>query len=72
MKIKRQDYFALVGLLTIAKQHRDALDEIEKAVMKLVGESEEDYHQGHSGDAVWAGDISAVDLLKKVNARKGK
>lgn len=67
MKLKKENYYSLVGLLTLAKAHRTSLEEIEKEVMKIVGETEE---SGHSGDAVWAGASNADQLLKNVEARK--
>jgi hypothetical protein len=72
-EITKEEYLQLVGLLTLARQHKKMVDEIEEAMKQVIGE-EADY--GHCGDAIWENDgtYTANDLLKKlkikVNASK--
>ena len=67
MKIKRNEYLQVVGLLALASTHAKALRDIEEAICKIVGETP----GGHVGDAIYSNPTYTADeLLKKVAARK--
>lgn len=63
MTITREQYYALTGLLTLARQHNAALDTIKNAAAQITGELDSD--MGHTADAVYSGD-SADELLEKL------
>lgn len=68
--ITKQNYYAIIGLLELAKTHNSEMNDIERALMKLTGEPIKDYHMGHCGDAVWSGgEIDARELLKKLDVK---
>lgn len=54
------DYLRLVGLLTLAADHRKSMEAIERSAMALVGETETG---GHVGDAVWGNAHDAASLV---------
>jgi len=57
------DYLRLTGLLTLAADHRKALDAIERSACAITGDRPED--SGHTSDAVWGGrDSTAAELLR--------
>lgn len=66
MKLKRNEYLQLVGLLAVAQTHVRMVNDIEKAICKIVGEKPDG--MGHSCDAIWS-NYSADTLLEKVAAR---
>jgi hypothetical protein len=67
-EITQEEYWQLVGLLTLARQHKQMVDEIEKAMRKITGEKDV---YGHCGDAIWENDgvSTAVDLLERLNIK---
>jgi hypothetical protein len=68
-EITQEEYFSLVGLLTLAKVHNDALEKIEKAIVKITGENNDGYsYYGHSSDAVM-NNYSADELLDKLDIK---
>ena len=72
MKLKKTDYYKVVGLLALADGHRRAMEDITKALVEITGEkadpSGSDYY-GHVSDAVWSG-YSADEMLAKLAAQK--
>lgn len=70
MKLKRNEYLQVVGLLAIAPKHNEALRDIEEAICKIV-KVEKPGDCGHVSDAVFSG-YSADELLRKLEARYGK
>jgi hypothetical protein len=50
--ISQDDYLRLVGLLTLAADHRKALEDIERSARAITGE-QDDY--GQTADVVWGG-----------------
>lgn len=64
MKLKRNEYLQLAGLLSLAKPHNDALEDIRRSVGKLVGDENDD--AGHVSDAVYA-HFNADELLRKLS-----
>lgn len=70
MKLKRDEYLKLCGLLALAPAHNKALADIEAAVCRITGEKPNS--GSHSGDAVYSGsECSADELLEKI-ALQGK
>lgn len=64
--ISRDDYLRLVGLLTLAADHRKALDDINRSACALTGEAP----GYHTTDTVWGGyQHSADDLLHLLGMR---
>lgn len=58
--ISQDDYLRLVGLLTLAADHRKALDDINRSACALTGEAP----GHHTTDTIWGGyQHSADDLL---------
>jgi hypothetical protein len=72
VKLKKQDYYKVVGLLALADGHRRAMDDIIKAMVEIVGEKPDpagsDYY-GHVSDAVWSG-YSADEMLARLAAQR--
>lgn len=64
-EITKLEYWQIIGLLTIAAQHNEALKEIEKSLRKVTGEESE---FGHCGDAIYC-DYSADELIKKLKLK---
>lgn len=65
MKLKRDEYLKLTGLLAIAVSHNKALADIEAAACKITGDKPNS--GSHTGDAVYNG-YSTDELLKKLTA----
>jgi hypothetical protein len=63
--ITKTEYQALIGLLTIAKEHTNALNSIEAAMRKITGEKAK---YGHCGDAIYS-NYPADELLGKLEIR---
>jgi hypothetical protein len=58
--ISQDDYLRLVGLLTLASDHRKAPRDIERSACAITDEKP----NGHTSDTVWGGYLhSADDLL---------
>ncbi len=72
--ISKEEYLQLIGLLTLARQHKKMVDDLEKAMKEITGEDND--FSAMSGDYIWeAGRGESVkDLLKdlkiKVNGSK--
>lgn len=49
--IPHDTFLRLLGLLTLAADHRKALEDIERSACKLLGQAP----GGHVGDEVWGG-----------------
>lgn len=64
LKLKKDDYLKLVGLLALAPQHNKALKDIEAAICDIV-KVEKPNEGGHCGDAVYS-EYSADELLEKL------
>lgn len=63
--VSRADYCALIGLLTLARGHNRALDDIERAMLGITGEGRE-IGGSHTSDAIYERDgdpRQAVDAL---------
>lgn len=60
--ISYDDYLRLLGLLTIAADHRRALEAITRSAAAITAE---DGLAGHADEAVWNG-LSVDDLLKRL------
>jgi len=60
--ISREDYYKIVGLLTIAEQHLKVLTSVERALDAITGEGKFN-RGGHCGDATY-GQRDADDLLR--------
>lgn len=60
--ITEQEYYQIVGLLTLAKEYNKALKNIDKALLNITKEEGE---FGHSSDAVYC-DYEAETLLSKL------
>jgi hypothetical protein len=58
--ITYDDYLRLIGLLTLAADHRRMLDAIEHSALRITGEEP----NGHTSDCVWGQDYSAQRLLE--------
>jgi hypothetical protein len=72
MKLKKDDYLKVVGLLALAPAHNKALADIEAALCRILGEKPNT--GSHVGDAVYS-NYTADTLLEKLTAerkRKGK
>jgi len=72
-KLSREEYFTLIGLMTIAKDHYDKLRDIERSVAQFLGITEDgtDYY-GHVSDAIWSGDVGLCtvhSLMKNLKLR---
>uniref|UniRef100_A0A6M3LE14 Uncharacterized protein n=1 Tax=viral metagenome TaxID=1070528 RepID=A0A6M3LE14_9ZZZZ len=65
--IKKSEYIALVGLLSLAKENNKQNMAILAGVLQITGETDE--MSGHSGDAVYSTDITADQLLKKLKIK---
>lgn len=63
--ITPEEKLMLIGLLTLAKQHRDFMTELVKAVAKII--DEDDVLQGRSSDFVWS-DSGDVDCLLELES----
>lgn len=61
--ISYDDYLRLLGLLTLAADHRRALEDITRSA---AGITLEDYTAGHTDEAVWSGTIDADELLRRL------
>lgn len=57
--ISQDDHLRLVGLLTLAADHRKALDAIERSACGITGQRP----GHHTSDVVWGGDLDADQLL---------
>ena len=68
--ITNEEYFALTGMLYLAKEYMSKLQEIETAMANLVDEKEDgegsDYY-GHVSDAIYSGSYSTDILLSKLH-----
>lgn len=64
-EITKTEYWQIIGSLTVAAQHNEALREIEKALINITGEESE---FGHSSDAIYC-DYTADELIKKLNIK---
>ena len=62
--ISDDDYLRLVGLLTLAADHRKALRAIERAACQLTGDADDT--GSHTGDTVWGGSRDTADGLLAV------
>ena len=58
-RISYSTYLQLVGLLTLAADHRKALSQIERSALTLLGEPA----SGHVADEVWGGSERGADGL---------
>lgn len=67
MKLKRNEYLQVVGLLALSQTHVNALHDIENAICKLVGEKPDG--MGHVGDAIYS-NYTADTLIQKVEAQR--
>lgn len=66
--ISKEEYFALTGLLALARQNKKLVDECEKAMVNITGEDNE--YGSLSGDVIWENDLSTVDdLLKRLKIK---
>lgn len=70
-QITKSEYYSLIGLLTLARQHTQATEDITDAVMKVIGETD---IWGHASDTVWSTETGAADkqadsLLKKLSIK---
>lgn len=69
MKLKRNEYLQVTGLLALAAMHNRALHDIEAAICKIV--VEKPFDGGHVGDAIYSWPVySADDLLRKIDAQR--
>lgn len=59
--ITYDDYLRLVGLLTLAADHRKALGDIERSAAAITGDRPE--AGGHTSDAVWTDGYDAQRLM---------
>ncbi len=60
--ISHDDYLKLVGLLTLAADHRKQIDAIEHAALALLGEE----LGGHVSDEIWVGQHGSAQRLLEV------
>lgn len=60
--ISYDEYLRLVGLLTLATDHYEAMLDIQRSALKITGESEP---IGYTADAVWNAE-TAEQLLEKL------
>lgn len=60
--ITREQYYQLLGLVLIAKQHNDALEGVTKAVRSITQETDE---YGHSSDVLYS-DYGVDGLLERL------
>lgn len=65
--ISTPEYYQVMGLLMLAKQHVASLADIEKALRSITGDVTE---HGHCGDACY-GDYTADHLLDLLDIRVG-
>lgn len=62
--IEYKDYCIIVGLLELARSHRDKLQDIEETMAEVLDAPEEyNNYYGHISDSVWE-NYSADHLLK--------
>lgn len=59
MKITRNDYFKLVGILALAAHHRDILEGLVRSACEITQEEAD----GHTTDCIWGQDYSPDELL---------
>ena len=69
MKLKRSEYLQVVGLLALASTHSKALEDIEAAICKLVGEKPHEGAGEHVGDAIYA-PYTADQMLERIDAQR--
>lgn len=60
--ISYDDYLRLVGLLTLAADHRKAMADIHRSACAITGE--EPYAGGHTDDAIWGDTYDLRRLLE--------
>lgn len=63
MQINRNQYFQVIGLLSLARHHKKFCDECEEALRRIVEPDAKEY-SGHSGDAIWS-EYEADELLQR-------
>jgi hypothetical protein len=64
--ISQDDYLRLVGLLTLAEDHRKAIEAIERSACAITGETPSGAGGTHTGDTVWGGYHYSVDELLRL------
>jgi hypothetical protein len=62
--ITYDDYLRLIGLLTIAQDHRTMLSAIEHSACALLGVDSES--GGHVSDCIWGENYSPSELLRRL------
>jgi hypothetical protein len=60
------DEMEVKAWLMIGRHHWEALQEIEKRLMVLVGQTDD---MGHVSDFIYEGSIDAKELIRKTKAR---
>ncbi|MEP0872425.1 hypothetical protein NDA01_21655 [Trichocoleus desertorum AS-A10] len=66
-QLKQSQYLQVVGLLALAEQQRKQLKGVEQAIAELLEvEPDDSGYYGHISDAVWGGDLSVYQLLKRL------
>lgn len=64
--ISLEDYYRLVGLLTVAKQHNEALAVISRAAAEITGEQDDGYgYYGVTSDFIGGDGMYSADALLK-------
>jgi hypothetical protein len=63
-QLTRTEYLQITGLLLIGKKHREALEDVQRALHELTGE-DDDPLSGHCGDAIYS-EYSARQLCEKL------
>lgn len=64
-RISREDYYKLIGLLTLAAEHNRALDVIRRAAVEITKERG-DPELGYTADATIGAPCTADDLLGRL------
>lgn len=66
--ITQTEYVQIVGLLAIAKRHMRTIEDIEKALREIIGQTGDN---GHCGDAIFC-NYTADELLEKMEVKVQK
>lgn len=62
--ISYNDYLRLLGLLTLAADHRRAMEDIARSAVAITAEGGD--YADHTEEAVWS-DLSADELLRRLD-----
>lgn len=64
--MSKEEYAQLTGLLTLARQHCDALDNIHGMALRITGEAQTTGGNSNTADWVYSGVVDVRPLIRRL------